>query len=254
MAAEARVEGESHRWLIVTADDLGASRGVNLGVRAACKQGIVTSASLLVHGCAAEDGATTALGLPDLALGLHVDLGEWVVVDGEWAPRGATVDDTDDGSVSRAVAEQLNLFRELVGSDPTHLDSHQHVHRREPTAGIVRAWGARLGVPVRDVEIPYCGAFYGQSGRGDPYLQGISVDHLVALIRNLPAGLTELGCHPGFAEDLESTYRDERRAEVEALCAPEVRRTLNDVGVTLLSFSDPRVQQWRTPPRSSGSP
>jgi predicted glycoside hydrolase/deacetylase ChbG (UPF0249 family) len=63
------------RCLIITADDFGRSPGVNRGIIAASEGGIVTSASLMVRWPAAA-GAAYARERPDLALGLHFDLGE----------------------------------------------------------------------------------------------------------------------------------------------------------------------------------
>ena len=45
------------RLLVVNADDLGLSDGVNAGILHAARHGIVTSASLMVRAEAAEDAA-----------------------------------------------------------------------------------------------------------------------------------------------------------------------------------------------------
>ena len=63
------------RWLIVNADDLGLSSGVNQGILQAHEQGIVTSASLMVRHQAAPEAVAAAREHPRLGLGLHVDLG-----------------------------------------------------------------------------------------------------------------------------------------------------------------------------------
>ncbi len=73
----------SRRRLIVNADDFGQHACVNDGIIAAHEHGIVTSASLMVHGSAAQDAAAYARGRPALDLGLHVDLGEWRLEAGE---------------------------------------------------------------------------------------------------------------------------------------------------------------------------
>jgi hypothetical protein len=74
-------------------------------------------------------------------------------------------------------------------------------------------------VPVRgEPGAPaYRGDFYGQSGKGEPYRSAISVRALCEVITSLPPGVTELGCHPGFSDDLESVYALER--EVETRCS-----------------------------------
>jgi hypothetical protein len=64
------------RRLIVTADDFGRSPGINRGIIAANEVGIVTSAKFMVRWPAAAGAAAYARERPDLALGLHFDLGE----------------------------------------------------------------------------------------------------------------------------------------------------------------------------------
>ena len=74
------------RRLVVNADDLGLTAGVNDGIVEAHVRGIVTSASLMVLWPAAAGAAAYAREKPDLALGLHLDLGEWVYREGTWLP------------------------------------------------------------------------------------------------------------------------------------------------------------------------
>src|SRR5207253_8506206 len=103
---------------------------------------------------------------------------------------------------------------------PTHLDSHQHVHRSEPTASAARALAAELNVPLRQnsAGVTYCGRYYGQSDKGMLFPAALKVESLIRLLSALKTGTTELGCHPGFDVELDTMYRLERRLEVETLC------------------------------------
>lgn len=228
----------AERIVVVNADDFGRTDGINEGIVHAHEHGIVTSATMMVRWPAAEAAAGQARAHPDLAVGLHLDLAEWEFADGEWRPVYEVVDADDAAAVELAVGAQLERFERLVGRTPTHLDSHQHVHRSEPVRTALASAGDRLGVPVRDVTagVTYRGDFYGQDGKGYPCPEAITVDHLVTLLDDLPEGITELGCHPGFAEDLDNVYRDERRIEVETLCHPRVRSAIDDLGIRLCSF------------------
>lgn len=227
------------RILIVNADDLGLSHGVNRGIVEAHEHGIVTSATLMVRASAATAATALARDHPGLSVGLHLDLGEWAFTGGQWRLRYQVVDPDDALAVTAEVDRQLEAFADLVERPPTHLDSHQHVHRSGPARRALTAAGERLGVPVREVTpgISYLGAFYGQSGKGHPVPEAITVEALVAIIRDLPAGVTELGCHPGLGE-LDSVYAKERVTEVATLCSPAVRAALDDEGVELCSFAD----------------
>lgn len=230
--------GSSPRWLIVNADDLGQDEAFNRGTAAAHDDGIVTSASLMVRWAAAEQAVRLVQERPAMGLGLHVDLGEWTFRDGRWQPLYSVVDVHDEDAVQREVHSQLRLFRELTGRSPTHLDSHQHVHREEPVRGVLLRAAEALGVPLRECgAISYCGSFYGQYGTGTPFPQGITVQALVALIRSLPEGTSELGCHPADGLSLLPTmYRDERVVELASLCHPDVRRAVGQAGVRLTRF------------------
>lgn len=226
------------RRLIVNADDFGLSRGVNRGIIAAHEDGIVTSASLLVGAGASGDAAAYGRTHPRLSVGLHVDLGEWVYRGGEWVPRYEVVPLTDEAAVSAEVNAQLAAFRRLLGRDPTHLDSHQHVHNEEPARGILARLGRALSVPVRGFSpaIHYCGAFYGQTHEGEPLPDALEVEALLTLLRKLPDGVTELACHPGDGDDPDSAYGRERACEVRTLCDPRIRAALRDLEIRLLSF------------------
>ena len=65
-----------HKFLIVTADDLGLTRRVNDAIEKAHREGIVTTASLMVNGAAFESAAGVLRDNPRLDAGLHLNLTE----------------------------------------------------------------------------------------------------------------------------------------------------------------------------------
>jgi chitin disaccharide deacetylase len=230
----------STRSLIVNADDFGQSTGVNRGVIRAHELGIVTSASLMVRWDAAAEAAAYARAHPSLSVGLHLDLAEWVCRSGTWVTVYEVVPADDPAAVTAEVDRQLVAFRRLVGRDPTHLDSHQHVHREEPARSILVERARELGVPLRHfaLSVRYCGEFYGQCADGTPLPDSISVARLLQLLARLPAGVTELACHPAETADLRSMYASERRTELRTLCDPLVRAAVVEHGIRLISFQD----------------
>jgi chitin disaccharide deacetylase len=217
------VTDAAERFLVVNADDLGLSQGVNDGIVEAHERGVVTSASLMARQSAAVDGARRAERHPELAIGLHLDLGQWDYERGEWATAYERCDLEDPAAVEAECRAQVEAFRGLLGRDPTHVDSHQHVHTSEPVATVATTIATELGVPLRGTGgYRYEGSFYGQDGRGAPYPEGITVAHLVELIESLPAGWTEIGCHPGRSTEDLSSYGAEREVEIKTLCHPDV--------------------------------
>ena len=193
----------------------------------------------MVRGEAAAAAAAYARCRPQLDVGIHLDLGEWSYAEGEWKPLYQVVPVDDERSVQLEIERQFREFRRLVGANPTHVDSHQHVHRRSPVREATLAIARSLGVPLRHygAGICYCGQFYGQTTEGVSLPAHIGVGALIRLIAQLSARVTELACHPGFAEDLPTMYRTERRVEIEALCDPRARAALAEASVQLTRFS-----------------
>jgi chitin disaccharide deacetylase len=231
---------EKKRCLIVNADDFGLSSGVNRGIIKAYEYGIVTSTSLMVRWPAAIEAANYSREHSDLSLGLHIDLGEWAYRDGAWVSLYEVVPTEDSAAVADEVSHQLATFRRLTGKDPTHIDSHQHVHLQESVRPIVISVARHLGVPVRHYspEVHYCGDFYGQTAEGLPFPYGTTVGGLIEILTKLPHGMTELCCHPGEGDELDTMYRCERSAEMQVLCDPRIRAAISAMEIELRSFRD----------------
>jgi predicted glycoside hydrolase/deacetylase ChbG (UPF0249 family) len=230
------------RYLIVNADDFGLSQGVNRGIVRGYENGIVTSASLMVRHSAALEAATYGRENPSLCLGLHFDFGEWIYRAGHWVPLYEVVPIRSDKAVRDEADRQMAVFRNLVGRDPTHIDSHQHVHLREPIRSILIDIARKFDVPLRNCgdDIHYCGEFYGQTAEGLPISGIVSVDGFLKILENLPPGIIELACHPGDADDLNTMYRKERVLETKTLCSPWVRESMERLGIKLCTFEEIR--------------
>jgi predicted glycoside hydrolase/deacetylase ChbG (UPF0249 family) len=156
----------SGRRLVVTADDLGLSKGVNTAVRRAHQDGILTAASVLAVGRECADALHMAAATPTLDLGVHLALvGEDppvltaaevpTLVDrrGHFplsyrgllarAMRGAL--DPDD--MRRELTAQIDLVA-ATGLPIRHLDTHQHVHLWPAVAQVVCDVAKQYAVPV----------------------------------------------------------------------------------------------------------
>ncbi|HEY1424181.1 MAG TPA: ChbG/HpnK family deacetylase [Candidatus Acidoferrum sp.] len=130
--------------LIVNADDLGWTPGVNRGIADAHSNGIVTSTSLLANGAAFEDGVRTARELPRLGVGVHLNLSDGKPVapaeraksllneSGEFSgsPEALLLRLTAKSANRKEVEIEWDAQIEKVkraGVRPTHLDGHKHV-------------------------------------------------------------------------------------------------------------------------------
>jgi chitin disaccharide deacetylase len=131
--------------LIVNADDLGWTDGVNRGIVEAFQHGIVTSASLLANGAAFAGAVDAARSTPALGVGVHLNLSDGPPV----ADRETVTSLLNDGGELASGPESLLLKRVRrglllaevenewdaqiqkvcdAGIAPTHLDGHKHVH------------------------------------------------------------------------------------------------------------------------------
>jgi predicted glycoside hydrolase/deacetylase ChbG (UPF0249 family) len=220
------------KYLIVNGDDFGASTGINRGILKAHRDGILTSASLMVNMPAAGEAARLSRDVPALSVGLHANLTN---------EGGSPVVPLDDSDACREeLRRQFSRFGELVGDLPTHLDSHHHVHRRANLLPLFLDLASRYGVPLREhCAVRYFGNFYGQWD-GEAHPEWIGPDNVCQLLeRNLQEGITELGCHPGYVDaTFQSVYLAEREVELRTLCDPMVREFLIHRDVLLISFRE----------------
>ena len=131
--------------LIVNADDLGWTDGVNRGILEAFHHGIVTSTSLLANGAAFAAAVKAAKSAPGLGVGVHLNLSDGPPVADREAvtsllndqgcfaggPQSLLLRRARRGLVLDEVEEewdaQIQKARD-AGIRPTHLDGHKHVH------------------------------------------------------------------------------------------------------------------------------
>jgi len=217
------------KWLIVNGDDFGMSAGISRGIVEAHRAGILTSTSLMVNRPASEDAAALGRDCPGLSVGLHLEL-------------------TDPARAAAEVEDQLGRFLALVGTVPTHLDSHHDVHLDPEVLPHVVAQAERTGVPLRGrCGIRRISKFYGRWD-DETHPEQISVESLLRLV-DAGAGeyVNELICHPGYVEPgVASTYAAERAVEVGTLCDDRVREGLLARGIRLIGFRDLATLPHRT--------
>jgi chitin disaccharide deacetylase len=225
------------RTLVVNADDLGLTVGVNNGIFDAHERGILTSASLMASAPGAADAIRRASIRPTLGIGVHLTL-----VDGPpmLPPDRVPTLVQDDGRfhpswrpfivacllgrVSMAEVErELTAQIEYVishGIPPTHLDAHKHVHLFPPVFEITVRLAERFRIPV--IRVPYeqsladlpmfAWAHHDRrlaASRGilTPQFVGramtgvMTEETLSRAIRRLRPGHTELMVHPGYVDD-----------------------------------------------------
>ena len=160
----------SRRQLVLNADDFGSTDAANAAVVRAHREGVLTSASVMVGEPAFPAAVRLAGDCPGLGVGLHVavtdarptlpasDVPHLVDLDGRFAPSPASAGPrwyfqrACREEIQREVAAQ---FARLVsaGVSPDHVDGHQHAHLHPIVwREVVRGCVAR---GVRWVRVPW---------------------------------------------------------------------------------------------------
>ena len=160
--------------IIINGDDLGLSYGINSGIIKAYREGILTSASLMVNMPAFED----ALGLikenPGLDIGLHVNFfrGRPVLPH----QKTKTLTDKNGFFLQDPLKIALGIYRKRIslvelesecaaqikkalemGVNITHLDSEKHLHLIDDVYKVIVKLGRENGIlKIRSInEFPY---------------------------------------------------------------------------------------------------
>ena len=153
------------RQVIISADDFGLSPAVNEGIERAHREGILSTASLMVAGPAAADAAARARRLPGLRVGLHV-----VVIEGSSVLPPSAIPYLVD-SAGQFPSDQLGLGakyffdprarRQLraeiasqfaafaaTGLPLDHANAHKHMHLHPTVGRMLIEEGRRHGLPA----------------------------------------------------------------------------------------------------------
>ncbi len=177
------------------------------------------------------------------------------------------------GQLEAELSAQIERFCALAGRLPDHLDCHHFVHLYPPFFQIYADLAAGYDLPIRmpfppELEfdrasdrLPYLQGFPPDLVRGmiatnsnlvqarglahpDHFVasffgrRALTCEHLLALLEALPAGVSELMCHPGY-EDAAlggSSYRAERERELALLTDMAVRQRVDALGIELVTF------------------
>jgi chitin disaccharide deacetylase len=135
------------RRLIVNADDFGLTQGINRAIVAACREGVVTSATLMANGEAFDDAVERAKSASGLSVGCHVVLVDGTPVRGQRTPTlsdkkfrdgrfyeslnsfavRAVLGRIDADEIEAEVAAQIRKLQ-AAGVAVSHLDTHKHTH------------------------------------------------------------------------------------------------------------------------------
>jgi len=262
---------------VVNADDFGFTPDVNQGIVEAHRGGILTATTLMANGEAFDDAARLARETPSLDIGCHLVLiGGRSVATGKALP--LTVPQLLSALARRDIRPYEEMAAQVrriaaAGIEASHLDTHKHTHLAPPVLEAVARIGQEFG--IRWVRQPFDSPLNALKG-GVPLTKRLTsrairlvrrrflrvveshgcrtTDHfagfqitgrfrtteLVELLGLIPAGTTELMCHPGRCgaalSQARTRLKESRERELEALLSREAGEALARHGIELANY------------------
>lgn len=229
--------------IVINADDLGYTQGINYGIMEGVEKGIIRSTTALMCGAYIQQGFELANKHPELGVGVHLTLtlGHSLTnapsitdENGNFYPGRTTVwsKDVNYDEVYHEWKAQIDKYIELFGHKPTHLDSHHSVHDANEKANQISLDLANeYGLQRRRYgDYKFVTGFYGDKA---------TPETLIALFEANKGTDIELMVHPAFC-DLElyrwSSYSLNRVIELNALCDKKVFDYINDNHIELVHY------------------
>ena len=255
------------RRVIVGADDFGLSLEVNEAVERAHREGILTSASLMVAGEAAADAVRRSLAMPGLDVGLHL-----VAVEGPGITRDFPSNQLrlglefarHPGRLALEIRAQVEAFV-ATGLPLVHADAHKHMHLHPVVGRLLLEVGREYG--LRAIRVPaeppglvgggagghalYCwtrilrhqavraGVFVNDAAFGIAWSGHMTADRVRGLVPRLPGGVSEMYFHPASRHDARLEHLMpgyEHEAELATLVDPGLAASF--APGTLTSYRD----------------
>jgi hopanoid biosynthesis associated protein HpnK len=167
---EGRGEGSLvKKRLIITADDFGLSESINEGIERAHREGVLTSASLMVAAPATADAIRRAKSLPNLRVGLHLvviegpavlpplQIPDLVDAEGQFASNALRLGASYGFSrtARRQLADEIRAQFEAyaaTGLALDHADAHKHMHLHPEVGKLMLHIGRDFGLSA--VRVP----------------------------------------------------------------------------------------------------
>ena len=259
--------------LIIRCDDLGFCHSANLAFEKVYKEGIMTSAEIMVPPPWFDEAVEIARKNPKLDLGLHLVLtSEWRFY--SWGPilpvtEVPSLVDTDGhffpskhsflaarpklAEVEKELRAQIELALKK-GVNISHLSSHMRAAKFTPELkAITKKLSAKYKLPVS-------GDMGEKRGEWSPTydVPPLKKEKILAdVLKKLTPGLWMIGNHPGLntpeMRAMKTVFPDElkhvaahRAAETKALTSKGIKRIIKSRKIKLVSYRDIRTERAKS--------
>lgn len=248
--------------VIINSDDFGYSRGINYGIIDAFQNGILTSTTLMTNTPGFEHAVQLKKENPKLGVGVHLtltfgrplrnDVPSLVNELGEFHPQSFYLDEQfiiDDNELYEEWDEQIKKVYQ-AGIEPTHLDSHHHVHTFGINQDVMIRLAQKYDLPVRgnfekkDVvaTTDFFEGFFDNVGEVELERKHVDryIDQLVNRLKRYRS--VEIMCHTGYVDQflLEHTsFYQPRIYQTDFLIHSEFAKKMReDEEIELIHYGD----------------
>jgi len=238
--------------LIINADDFGMTEGMTKGIIDSHADGVVTSTTLMMNALFTEYAVRQAVKYPDLGVGIHLTLtyGRPLVagaksftdLEGNFLkiadyPDGFTQIDPQELYIEWKA--QLELFIQMMGKLPTHIDSHHHVHCDPHHHDVIARLVSEYDLPLR-AGGKVVDHYESTVLMLDFYGEDLTVSSMTNELEK-DIEILEVMCHPAYLDQVTydlSSYNLPRMKEMEILRSKELREFILRNEIELITFAD----------------
>ncbi|MFL2120897.1 carbohydrate deacetylase [Marinilactibacillus psychrotolerans] len=251
--------------VIINSDDFGYSRGINYGIMDAFNQGILTSTTLMTNTPGFKQAVELAKEHPKLGIGVHLTLTFLKPLN----HKVNTLTDPSGNFHKLAEYNQSNVkvdLNELYeewdqqikkvihnGIDPTHLDSHHHLHTFGDHQEVVIELARKYDLPVRGNferknEVKTTDHFIADFDPIGEWMQSKEKQQMATTYLNelyeilLDQETVEIMCHAGYIDQFVKThtsYYNPRIFQTDLLIHSEFAQKLKrDSRIELVSYKN----------------
>ena len=279
------------KQLIINADDFGLCEGVNRAIAEAHSNGVLTSTTIMANMPAAKEAVEIAKQLPTLGVGVHLNLTEGTPLskredisclvndDGEFGLSAGKISlfSIANHKIRSAIETELAAQIQWVidsGLQPTHLDSHKHLHSFPALFPMVCRLAKRFKIgavrntyePKQLSAIPWPLPSEGGRIRATMVRAMARINRLQNLNQNLlktkallgvahtgkidvnffkaaalynPVSIAEVMTHPGYIDGLDANKTrlvNQRKGEFDSLCDKRTKQFLEDAKIELINY------------------
>ncbi len=245
--------------ILVRADDLGYSKGVNLGIAESMRNGIIRSVGLMTNMPESEAGFELIRDL-NACIGQHTNIcvgkplcdpsliPSLVDENGEFKSsktyRSATEDFINLDEVILEIEAQYQRFKEITGQEPSYFEGHavasgnffkgmEIVARRHGLPYLGMSFSGP--VPFKNSKMVMCMDSMNPEYNPSEFLKEI------ALREYDEDTIPTMVCHPGYLDAYilkTSSLLNARTLEVDMATDPAIRQWLEDNEVQLITYDD----------------